>query len=170
VYNRVIITDELGYNVKAMVERITRIWNHERTKQLTDPRNIGLYVFGVVVLAIAWSGVRTVQVNYELEKKVSRLKQENIVLQLQNQNTDLQNRYLGTDEFLELSARQTFGLAAPGETVWVVPKDVALKYVDKSSRTPKSELGKSSVDDRPSYIKNLEAWRDFLLGRSVSED
>ena len=136
--------------------------------RLTDVRNLGVYVFALVVLAITWSGIKTIQTNYGLQKKISELKQQNAVLKLQNDNADLENRYLQTDQFLDLAARQDLGLAAPGEKVLLVPKSVALKYVDpnlaKTSSSAAAEVRKSK------YMKNFEDWRNFLLGRQLFED
>lgn len=150
-----------------MFSKIKNALTSKKAKQITDVRNIGLYVFCLVVLAIAWSGAKTVQSNYELQKKISTLKQENDILWLQNSNTYLQNQYYKTNQYQELSARQNLGLAAPGEQVLLVPKDVALRYVD-----PKLEKNVSTKaqppDNRATYVKNIEAWRDFLLGRNPS--
>jgi cell division protein FtsB len=151
-----------------MTPEMKKIWNSKRAKQLVDVRNIGLYIFGIVVLAITWSGVKTVQANYELQKKISELNQKNSVLKLENENTDLQNKYFQTDEYLDLSARQNLGLAAPGEKALIVPKSVAMKYVDSSSISNTSSTN-SSADHRSRYVKNAESWRDFLLGRKQSD-
>ncbi|HVX58159.1 MAG TPA: septum formation initiator family protein [Candidatus Saccharimonadales bacterium] len=146
-----------------MLEQIYSALDRKKIKQLTDPRNVGLYIFCVVVLAITWSGVRTLQSNYELEKKISALKQQNRVIDLENENTQLKNNYYKTDEYLDLAARQDLGLAAPGEKVLLVPKSVALKYVDQSAGP--SALKQTQPQSKA--IRNLEAWRDFLLGRNV---
>jgi cell division protein FtsB len=154
-----------------MSPEIKKIWTSERVKRLVDARNIGLYVFAIIVLAITWSGVKTVQRNYDLQKKISELRQQNTVIDLQNQNTDLQNKYFQTDEYLELAARQNLGLAAPGEKVLIVPKNTALKYVDPSLSSSVNSPSITSASDHSSkYIKNIEAWRDFLLGRKSSID
>ena len=108
------------------------------------------------------------QSNYELQKKISKLQQENTVLYLENGNTYLQNQYYKTDQYLELSARQNLGLAAPGEQVLLVPRDVALRYVDPSLDKTAVYVKDVAQDKRPKYVKNLESWRDFLLGRNVS--
>lgn len=150
-----------------VLQRLKNFWNHGRTKQFTDVRNIGLYIFALIVVAIAWSAAKTVQSNYELQKEISALRQQNEVLKLYNQNTALGNKYLQTDQFLELSARQNFGLAAPGEKVLLVPASVAEKYIDKSLMPKADEDTSTAPDNRPGYIKNLEAWRDFLLGRNL---
>jgi cell division protein FtsB len=155
------------YNGYCMFDRIKDALTGKRAKQLTDARNIGLYIFGIVILAITWSGAKTVQSNYDLQKKISELNQENTVLSLLNSNTYLQNQYYQTDQYLELSARQNLGLAAPGEKVLLVPKTAALKYVDPSLDQTQNAPKLAAADTRPRYIKNLESWRDFLLGRKL---
>ena len=150
-----------------MFDKIQNLWNNKTTKQLLDVRNLGLYVFGIVVLAIAWSGAKTVQNNYELQKKIATLQQQNEVLSLENSNSVLQNQFYKTDQYLELSARQNLGLAAPGEQVLLVPKETALKYIDASIGSG-SRSAKTAADTRSKPVKNLEAWRDFLLGRKSS--
>jgi cell division protein FtsB len=152
-----------------MFDNIKNALTSKKAKQLADARNIGLYIFGLVVVAIAWSGAKTVQNNYALQKQISTLKQQNVVLQLQNQNTALQNEYYKTNQFLELSARQNLGLAAPGEQVMIVPKNVAMSYVDPNLAKNASRSDNTTADKRAGYIKNLEAWRDFLLGRRASD-
>ncbi len=147
-----------------MFDKTKKILTSKNAKHLVDVRNLGLYIFGIVVLAIAWSGAKTVQSNYELQKKISRIQQENTVLGLVNQNIGLQNEYYKTNEYLDLSARQNLGLATPGEKVLIVPKQTAQKYVSEVVSHPPSQ-SKLAIDNRPGYIKNLESWRDFLLGR-----
>jgi len=150
-----------------MFEKIKNALTSKKAKQLADARNIGLYIFGLVVVAIAWSGAKTVQNNYALQKQISTLKQQNAVLELQNDNTALQNKYYQTDQYLELSARQNLGLAAPGEQVLIVPKITAMSYIDPDlAKTARPDS--TAPDKRPGYVRNLEAWRDFLLGRKAS--
>lgn len=151
-----------------MFAKIQNLLNSKKFRQLADVRNIVLYIFGIVVLAIAWSGAKTVQNNYQLQKKIATLRQQNTVLSLQNQNTSLQNQFYQTNEYLELSARQNLGLAAPGEQVLLVPQSVAQKYVDPSLDETKNSTQNAGADSRPAYAKHLEDWRDFLLGRKSS--
>jgi cell division protein FtsB len=134
-------------------------------KKLSDGRNIVLYLFVFIVLAICWSTVKTIQTNYDLQKQISQLQQQNTVINLQNQNTTLQNKYYQTDAYLDLAARQDLGLAAPGEQVLLVSRATAMKYVNQTVAKQLPSLG--AQDHRPTYIKNLDAWRDFLLGRSI---
>ena len=137
-----------------------------KLKQFSDPRNLAVYVFVIVVIAIAWSGVKTLQSNYDLQKQISVLQQQNTVLNLQNQTIALQNKYFQTNDYLDLAARQDLGLAAPGEKVLLITPAVALKYVDPSTiKKPQPP----QADNRPGYVKNIEAWRDFLLGRKAQD-
>ncbi len=150
-----------------MFDNIKNFWNSDRVRQLTDVRNIGLYIFALLVLAISWSAVKTVQSNYQLQKDIAGLKEQNEVLELANQNSALRNEYLKTDQYLELSARQNLGLAAPGEKVMLVPPSVASKYVDKTLIAQSQSADAPAVDNRSKYAKNIEAWRDFVLGRNL---
>jgi cell division protein FtsB len=150
-----------------MFAKIQKFLNSKTAGQIVDIRNIGLYIFGIVVLAIAWSGAKTVQNNYQLQKQTISLRQQNAVLSLENDNTALQNQFYQTNEYLELSARQNLGLAAPGEQVMILPNRTAMKYVDTALITS-PEVGSSpAADKRSNYAKNLEDWRDFLLGRKL---
>jgi len=153
-----------------MIDKINNFINSRSFKRAFDIRNIILYIFTVIVIAITWSGIKTVQSNYELQKKISVLKQQNAVLALQNQNMALQNKFLETNEYLDLTARQSLGLAAPSEKVLTVPNSVAMKYVDPSLAPKSAQAGIVTTDNRSKYVKNLEDWRDFLLGRKLFEN
>ena len=129
---------------------------------LRDVRNVGLLVFVVIVLLISWSGIKTIQTNFVLQKQISQLQQENQLQQLKNDNLKLQNQYFGTDQYLEVTARQNFGLGSTGETVLPVPKEVALAHtVDE----PSADAGKTAVPKQAAWQKNFEAWMDFFLHR-----
>lgn len=152
----------------AVLEDIKSIGKNQLTK-LSDIRNVAMYLFVLIVLAIAWSSTKTIQNNYDLQKQISTLKQENEVLKLTNQNIELETSYLNTDQYLELAARQNLGLSASGEKVLTVPKKVALAYVDPTLSTQIQDES-TTLDNRSKYVKNLETWRDFLLGRKIVTD
>ena len=108
------------------------------------------------------------QKNYELQKQASIIRQENQILELENANIALRNKYLETQQYQELAARQNLGLAAQGEKVLLVPKHVALKYVDVAPAEPTT--AKAKTPGPTGYRKNLQDWRDFLLGRKLFDD
>ena len=131
-------------------------------KQLRDVRLLGLLVFGVIALLVTSSSLSAIQTNYNLQKQISSLQQQNNVEQLQDTNLQLQNAYYNTNQFLELAARRQFGKAAPGETLILVPKNVALAHtvVLPSPSTAKTASAHASV-----YQHNFEAWMDFFSHR-----
>ncbi len=135
-------------------------------KEFRDVRVLGLHVFVVVALLVTWSGVGVIQDNYKLQRRISELEQENEIQQLENQTVKLRNEYYNTDQYLELTARKQFGLAAPGEILVLVPEHVALAH---SVELPKREeqAKEKPKPEKPTYQKNFEAWMEFLFRRGV---
>jgi cell division protein FtsB len=132
------------------------------TRRLSDPRFMGQLLFVVVVLLISWSGIKTIQTNYNLQKQITALKEQNSLQSLQNENLALNNQYYESKQYLELSARQNFGLAAPGEKEVIVPANVAMAYtVNLPNPSPPSQ----AKAKQPAYQQNFESWVDFFLHR-----
>jgi cell division protein FtsB len=132
-------------------------------RRLGDTRFAGQVLFVVIVLLISWSGIKTIQTNYGLQKQIASIKQQNNIQQLTNNNVDLENKYFNTAQYEELSARQNFGMAKPGEQEIIVPQSVALSYTvdvpSDSSDTP------TPADHPPAYQGNFESWVNFFLHR-----
>ena len=127
---------------------------------LQDVRALGLIGFGIVTLLVTWSGVKVAQTNYELAKKISVARQRNDIASLENQNLKLMNKYYETNQFLELSARRQFGRAQPGEKLYVVPEEVALRRtVDLPTQS--SKILKEQAQ-KPKFNQNIDKWIDFL--------
>ena len=134
----------------------------EFIKSLSDLRVVGQVFFAIIVILISWSGVKAIQANYELQKKIVRLQQEVEISRLENDNLKLENKYLETEEFLELAARRQFGKAAPGETVYIVPKRVAMAQVTQDTSTGQTQAS----DKKPVYQENMEVWSRFFFRKS----
>jgi cell division protein FtsB len=139
----------------AMKDRISAT-----IQQFSDIRFVGQIVFVVIVLLVSWSGIKSIQTNYSLQKQIGSLKQQNNLQQLENENQQLQNDYYNSAQYLELSARQNFGLAAPGEKEVVVPASVAETYVANLPNTPTIT---ADVVKPPVHQQNVQAWMDFFL-------
>lgn len=135
-------------------------------QRLDDVRFVGQVVFVVIVLLISWSGVKSIQTNYGLQKQISALKQQNDLQKMQNDNLALQNQYYNSNQYLELAARQNFGLAAPGEQEIIVPESVALAYTADLPNPSKPDV-KSA---QPAYQRNFNSWIDFFLHRQGNSD
>ncbi len=141
------------------------IWTKDYVLGLRDVRNLGQLVFIIIVLLISWSGVKSIQTNYGLQKQIVQLGQQNQVDALSNADLALQNQYLDTPQYLEVTARENLGLAAPGETELLVPQAVALSHtVDM----PGQKAAASAVPPKPLWQRNFEAWINFFLHRDAS--
>jgi cell division protein FtsB len=138
-------------------------FNAERFK---DVRFTGQVAFVVVVLLISWSGVKAIQTNYDLQKQVNALAQQNTIQKLENENLQLQNKYYNSNQYLELSARQNFGLADGGETEILVPQNVALSYTTiPAASTAEQTTSKSHLSTSQ---RDFENWVDFFLNRQTN--
>lgn len=145
-----------------------KIKNYETTivywaKQLRDLRVVGLLVFLAIVLLVSWSGVKAIETNYRLQKQISALRQENTVRQLANENLKLENQYFETPQYLEVAARDDFGLAKPGETVLNVPRTVAMSFTVDLPKPPAPKQEPKAQP--PAHQRNFQAWMDFLFHR-----
>ena len=130
---------------------------------MRDARFLGLITLTVLVVLTSWSGVRIVEVNYELQKEIAGLEAKNQVRQLENDNLKLKNLYLNTDTYLELTARQQFGKGGKDEKLILVPKEIALaKAPNLPEKASPQVVGEKNI---PAYIQNLRAWRNFFLHR-----
>jgi cell division protein FtsB len=132
-------------------------------RDIQDIRVLGMVLFVIIVLLVSWSSIRTIDTNYKLQKQISALNQQNDIQKLSNANLELQNDYYKTDQYLELSARQIFGLAKPGETELIVPKDVALAHSVPAEQTKASRAASA----QPFWQHNMQAWVDFFLHRQA---
>lgn len=136
----------------------------KKTSQLKDVRFIGMLLFVVIVLLVSWSGVKAIEANYTLQRQISVLQQQNAVKKLANENLKLQNNYFNTPQYLELAARQDFGLAAPGETVLIVPRTVAMAH---TVELPQDKVpGDVAKVKKTLYQRNFQSWIDFFMHRS----
>lgn len=133
--------------------------------QLQDVRVVGLLTFTVMVLLISWSGVKAIDTNYGLQKQISELEQQNQVQQLSNNNLKLQNQYFNTDQYLELAARQNFGLALPGEKELIVPKTVAIAHTANVQNAEEAQAAQTKAK-QPAYQRHFQEWMNFFLHRS----
>lgn len=149
-----------------MFDKIKKLPKSSIIHQFQDVRVLGLLVFVSLALLVSWSGVKVIQTNYELEKSISKLRQENEVRELENANLKLRNQYYNTDQFLELAARRQFGRGAPGEKLVLIPKAVALAH---TVELPDSfQQGTAQVEESKQQ-SNLETWINFFLHREQSE-
>jgi cell division protein FtsB len=145
-----------------VLDKIKNLKNSNLHEHLTDVRKLGLIAFAVIALLVTWSGIKVVQTNYDLQKQISAMRQENDVQRLENSNLALSNQFLETDQYLELVARKQYSRAAPGEKLLIVPRSVAYEHADE---LPEAEAeGAATVEEAgPFFERNFNAWLKFLF-------
>ena len=127
-----------------------------------DIRFTGQVIFGIIVILIFWSGARAVESNYQLQKQITAINEQNNIIRLQNNDIKLQNEYYRSNQYIELQARQNLGLAYPGETELIVPSNIALKYVVKVNNT----YSTNSSSNSQSITKNFSDWLNFFFHKA----
>lgn len=132
-------------------------------RRLSDVRFLGQTAFVVIVLLISWSTASAIQQNYEVQQRVATKQKEVEVQKLKNQNLVIKNKYLETDEYLEITARRQLGKGLPGESVVIIPKEVALKHTIESSIKSSDKVQEQAEQERPWYRRNLDAWGKFFF-------
>ena len=132
--------------------------------RFSDIKFSGQVIFAIIVFLIFWSGARAVQSNFNLQKQIISLKQQNNAIKLQNTNIELQNQYFASSQYQELSARQNLGLGFPGESEILVPDNVALKYTVNLNISQKTKNSKNLYKES-SIQKNFTAWINFFFHR-----
>ena len=150
----------------TMQQKIQTLLKQAKRYQLHDPQTWGLIVLAFIATAVTWSGAKSIQQNFELQKKVVVLQEQNKVQKLQNETQKLRNEYYKTDEYKELSARRIFGKAAPGEQVYIVPKEVALAQVSPQQNTQTAQQAPANPVTLPKYQQNVQDWLDFFFHRT----
>ena len=148
-----------------MLEKIKSYQHHPYFHQLRDVRVIGLIIFGIISLLVTWNTLGAIQTNFELQKQIARLDEQNKVHELENTNLKLKNEYLNTDHYLELTARKHFGKGAPGEKVLLVPKQVALSKTVDIKPEDEDRTDPANRPAKPIYQRNFETWMDFFFQR-----
>lgn len=139
----------------------------KRLEPFLEVRVIGLVVFAIIIILVSWSGLRVLQANYELEKKMSQLKQRNAIQQLENENLKLKNEYFKSDQYLELTARRQFNKAAAGEKLYLIPQNTALA---KTVELPKEQVtAKKEAKPKAKYVQNFDDWMKFLFQSKKQE-
>jgi cell division protein FtsB len=146
-----------------MFENDKRLANAKGLQRFGDLQFLGTCVFVLVLILVSWSGVKAIGNNYELQKQIAQLQQQNDIRSLENTNMELKNEYLKTDRYLELSAREHFNKGAPGEKLLLVPDSVALAH---TVELPKPQTARPVTSKQSRYEQNFNAWLDFFFHRT----
>jgi cell division protein FtsB len=147
-----------------MIEKLKNIINKITS---IDTKTIGLIIIGVVAISVTYSSAKIIHKNYQLEQEITVLQQQNSLQEQTNKNQKLKNEYYKTDAFLDLAARKFFNKAAPGETLILVPEEVAMA---RTIPMPETTVNTAPSASSPNFITNWRLWMDFFSGKPIASE
>lgn len=109
--------------------------------------------------ACVWGTISSVTRNWELEQRLSSQRKELELLKLEVEAAELENEYLASEEYQELSARAKQNKIKEGETLVYLPKN-SERMKTKHQTDTTITLQPESEDTRT----NFEKWLSFLFG------
>lgn len=116
----------------------------------SQSKNLAINVFlGLLGAYLAFSLFGTIRRNYQLQREIAKIEDENKQLEQSNLELQYQIAYFQTDLYKDKAARAKLGLQAPGESVIILPKKEETKVVIKTTKQTRS---------------NFAQWIDFLRG------
>ena len=122
--------------------------------------NVVISVALVIAASFAWGAIFTMETNFTAQKAVEDLKREQQVTQLEVDMLKFKQNYYKTDEYKDLAARESLGLASPGEKVLMLPPNS-----DAVKRLDDREAGQTtSMVATTASMSNFEQWMSFLNG------
>ncbi|MFZ1458927.1 MAG: septum formation initiator family protein [Candidatus Saccharimonadales bacterium] len=107
----------------------------------------------IIVLASVWNTVETLQKNFLLQQRVDTMKQEIAIAEIETETLKLQQQYLKSTEYQELTARAKLGKSSPGEKVIILPP------------LPKSDTPQAETPTTRVPRSNFAKWTQFFFGR-----
>ncbi len=118
------------------------------------------FLFAVALLfffACVWGTISSVTRNWELEQRLASRRKELELTKLEVESAKLENEYLASEEYQELSARAKQNKSLEGETLVYLPKNTERAKTKHKDIIPVAE---TEEDTRT----NFEKWMSFLFG------
>ena len=123
------------------------------------PQNIVLAIALVIAAGWVWGSLNMMTRNYQLQHQLSDRKRQLALTQIDVDNMRLAQKYYKTEEFLELSARESLNVVKPGEKVLLL-EPAPPEALEKDAKNAHKAREKTA-NQRGS---NLDQWINFLFG------
>ena len=117
------------------------------------------FLFAVALLffaACVWGTISSVTRNWELEQRLASRRKELELIKLEVESAKLENEYLASEEYQELSARAKQNKILDGEILVYLPKN--------SERAKTKHKDVVVIDTEEDTMTNFEKWMSFLFG------
>ena len=117
-----------------------------------------LFVALLFFAACVFGTVSSITRNWELEQRLSSQKKELEIIELEVEASKLENEYLASEEYQELSARAKQNKIKDGETLVYLPKN------SERAKTKHQETTATQKTKEEDTRTNFEKWISFLFG------
>ena len=118
------------------------------------------FLFAVALLfffACVWGTISSVTRNWELEQRLASRRKELELIKLEVESAKLENEYLASEEYQELSARAKQNKSLEGETLVYLPKNT-----ERAKTKHRDNLAIADTDE--DTRTNFDKWMSFLFG------
>lgn len=126
-----------------------------RIKHWFSSEHVIFIVAVSVCLVWTWSAISAMSRNWELEQRLVARRYELTLEQLEIDSIELENKYLASEEYQELSARAKQNKKLEGEF---------LVYLPDNSDYAKHKHEDAKVEEVVEEPSNFEQWFTFLFG------
>ena len=126
-----------------------------RIKHWFSSEHIVFIVAISLCLVWTWSAISAMSRNWELEQRLVARRYELTLEQLEIDSIELENKYLASEEYQELSARAKQNKKLEGEF---------LVYLPDNSDYAKHKHEETKVEEIVEEPSNFEQWFTFLFG------
>ncbi|HYG83319.1 MAG TPA: septum formation initiator family protein [Verrucomicrobiae bacterium] len=130
----------------------------KQLQKFVNLQNAILLAAILLTLSWVWGTMQALQRNFILQQEVTIKQQEVELLDLETQTLAFQQRYLQSNEYLELAAREHLNKAKPGEKVILLP-DHNVKDTQAKQQKPPAHLPQS----------NFQQWVNFFFSEKTRQ-
>jgi len=123
--------------------------------------NVVIAVALIIAASWAWGSMSVMQRNFTLQRNLEDKKRQQTLAQLEVETLKYQSAYYKSTEYQELTAREHYGLALPGEKLLVLPPNSPAAMAPEAKPATTSQ---ATPDEKPT---NFQAWMDFFSGSNA---
>ena len=142
---------------KIKLQNIRPLVYHIRHHYFTL-NNAVIAVAFIIAAGWVWGSLTAMQRNYTLQKQVDYQQQQLELTKLQVENLQLEQQYYQTPEYLQQAARQSLGLALPGEKLLILPPNSQQAIAEDTTTSA------ATATTNTQNTSNFEQWINFLFG------
>ena len=146
-------------NLIQIKTKIRRLAYRIRYEYMTL-NNVVMTIALIIAATWVWGAVSAMQRNFALQHNLEDKNRQLTLTQLEVETLKYQSQYYKSTEYQELTAREHYGLALPGEKLLILSPNSA-----KASENNQFATAQSTATVEKS--NNFQQWMDFFSGKSA---